>query len=579
MPAHPARTEVQFSIGYITIKLMPRIITPGLAYKHLRRYRQVVSVLTKYGFGEFFGQLRIWEYSNIEKRLLRRKEEYKHLTTAQRLRLALEELGPTFIKMGQMLSTRPDIMPPQFVAELEKLQNRVGPMTAETARGIIESELKRPIEEVFSSFSDRPLAAASLAQVHRATIGNNQVVIKVQRPDITRIIEVDLDIMYALAALMERYLPGAYAINPAGLVREFSENIRREMDFRIEAANMKRFARNFAGTPWVHVPRIYFEQYNTRRLLIMEYIDGIHISEIDRLKREGYDLKKIAQHGADIGVRSTLDHGFFHADPHPGNLVILPGNVICLLDYGMMGTLSTRFRERLGRLIYYIVTNDEKRTARALMGMMESREAVDAETLEVEVSNIIQKYAYLQLHEMELGSVLFQLLRQLQEQRIRFPTHLLWLAKAITTIENAAQKLDPDFNMLEYAKPRTFRFIASSLNPVQQARESFLTLMDSLDVIRDLPYNMGIILDQLKRGRVKIEFEHLGLEPLRLTLNRISNRLAGTIVLAALLITSGLIIVADVPPRVGEIPVFGVIGIGLALFLAAGLFISMFFQK
>ena len=570
---------MQFSIGYITIKLMPRIITPGLAYKHLRRYRQVISVLTKYGFGEFFGQLRIWEYSNIEKRLLHRKEEYKHLTTAQRLRLALEELGPTFIKMGQMLSTRPDIMPPQFIAELEKLQNRVAPMTAETARSIIESELKKPIEEVFSSFNDQPLAAASLAQVHRATIGNDQVVIKVQRPDIAYIIEVDLDIMHTLAALMERYLPGAYAINPAGLVREFSENIRRELDFRIEAANMKRFARNFAGTPWVHVPQIYLEQYNTRRLLIMGYIDGIHVSEIDRLKREGYNLKKIAQHGADIGIRSTLDHGFFHADPHPGNLVILPGNVICLLDYGMMGTLSTRFRERLGRLMYYIVTNDEKRTARALLGMMESREAVDAESLEVEVSNIIQKYAYLQLRDMELGSVLFQLLRQLHGHRVRFPTHLLWLAKAIATIENAARKLDPDFNMLEYAKPRTFRFIASSLNPVQQVKESFLTLMDSLDVIRDLPYNAGIILDQLKRGRVKIEFEHLGLEPLRLTLNRISNRLAGTIVLAALLITSGLIIVADVPPRAGEIPIFGIVGIGLALFLAIGLFISMFFQK
>ena len=558
---------------------MPRIITPGLAYKHLRRYRQVVGILTKYGFGEFFGQIRIWEYINIEKRLLHHKGAFEHTSTAQRMRLAMEELGPTFVKLGQMLSTRPDILPPNFITEFENLQNRVAPMPTEVARKIIESELKKPISEIFSSFNDQPLAAASLAQVHRATIKGDEVVVKVQRPNITQIIEVDLEIMQALAALMERYVPGVYFINPVGLVREFSENIIKELDFRVESDNMQRYAKNFSDTTWVHVPKSYPENYCTKLVLVMEYIEGIPVSDIDRLKNEGYDLCLIAKRGANIGLRSALEFGFFHADPHPGNLVIMPGNVICLLDYGMMGSLSKSYRERLGKMVYYIVNDDEKRTARTLLGLMESRDTVDAETLETEVSNIIQQYAHLTLRNVQLGNVLFKLLHLLREHRIRFPTNLIWLSKAITTIEDVAHRIDPDFEMLENARPFVQQFVLKNLNPLGQVQEVYSTAMDSFDLLKDLPYDAGVILDQLKKGRVKIEFEHIGLEPLRGTLNNVTNRLAITIILAAVLIASALIVVAGVPPKVGDIPVIGIAGFSLAAILAVSLIISMIVRK
>ncbi len=405
------------------------------------------------------------------------------------------------------------------------------------------------------------------------------MVVKVQRPNVRQIIEIDLDVIHNLAFLMERYLRAAYVVNPVGLAKEFSENIRKELDFRVEANNMRRFARNFSGTSWFHVPRVYSDQYNTQRVLVMEYIEGIQVSDIARLKKEGYDFNQIARHGADIGIRSTLDFGFFHADPHPGNLVILPGNIICLLDYGMMGTLSPRYRQRLGRLIFYILNNDEKRTARALLGLMESREVLDAGVLEVEVSNIIQEYSNLSLREIQLGSMLFKLLRLLHQHQIRFPIHLIWLSKAITTVEDVALKLDPDFKMLEFARPYARRFLLNNLNPKHQIRETYLTVLDVVDLIKDLPYDAGVILDQLKKGRVKIEFEHIGLDPIRKTLSRVSNRLGGTMVLAALLISSALIVVAGIPPKVGEVPIIGIVGFGIALILAVALVISMILDR
>ena len=557
---------------------MPRIITPGLAYKHLRRYRQVVGILTKYGLGEFFGQIRNWGHTFLEKGVLHREHELADLTTAQRMRLAMEELGPTFIKMGQMLSTRPDVLPHNYIIELEKLQDQVTPIPAEAVRQVIESELGRPVEEIFSSFDDQPLAAASLAQVHRATLRGKEVVVKVQRPHIADIIEVDLDIMYNLAGLLERYLPGAAALNPRGVIREFGDNLKKELDFRLEAGNMQRFARNFARTPWVRVPEIH-QAYCTQRILTMEYIRGINASEVERLKREGYDLALLARRGADIGFRSALEFGYFHADPHPGNIFILPGNVICLLDYGMMGILSNRDRERLGKLLYFVESSDEKRAARILLEFMESSEIIDAEALENDVCRIILEYAHVSLREVQLGPLLFKLLRLLREHHARFPTRLIWLFKAIAAMEDVSRRVDPDFVMLEAARPYARRLLLKGVNPFRQAREAYFSAMDSAALLQDLPYDIGVVIDQLKKGQVKIEFEHVGLEPIRRTLSHISHHIALTMLLSSLVIASALLVLARIPPLVGEISVIGIIGFGLAALLVIALIIAIILER
>jgi ubiquinone biosynthesis protein len=311
----------------------------------------------------------------------------------------------------------------------------------------------------------------------------------------------------------------------------------------------------------------------------MEYIDGIGISDVDKLRSGGYDLELIARRGADIGFRSALEYGFFQADPHPGNLFILPNNTICLLDFGMMGNLSHRDRERLGKLLYFMSTRDEKRTARALLQLIDSREVIDAETVESDISRIIQDVSQATLAEVQLGGMLFRFLRLLRENNATFPTHLIWLFKSIATLEDVSHRLDSNLIMLELAKPHARRLFLKNLNPVDQARELYFSSLDSAGLLRDLPYDISVILDQLKKGRVKIEFEHIGLEPIRRTLDRVSHHISLTLLLASLLIASALIVLARIPPMVGEVSIIGLVGFIISGVLVLILIFTILFER
>ncbi len=557
---------------------MRRLITPSIALRRLRRFQQVVNVLVKYGFGEMLTRIRIWEAINFERRILRREPKLPGVTAPQRLRLVLEELGPTFIKLGQMLSTRPDLVPPEIIAELKKLQVSVHFVPADIIKSIIESELCQPISGLFESFDDTPLAAASLAQVHRAVLKGEQVVLKVQRPDIVEITEVDIDIMRSVARLAERYSPTVYLINSVGLVEEFAQQIKKELDFRMEANNMRRFAQNFARDETIHIPDVYLELC-TKRVVTMEYLDGINISDTQRLTDEGYNLRLIARRGAILGFKATFQHGFFHADPHPGNIFVLPGNVIGLVDFGMMAILSLRDRERLAKLVYFISVRDEKRVARALNELMESEEIIPAEELEPSMSAIVKEYGDIPIRELRLAGMLFAMMQAIMTHGGRLRPQLLWVTKSIATHEEIARSLNADFNLIDLGKPYAQKLLTQKLNPLRQPYELYYWLIDALDMARDLPYDAGVILRQFRKGRLKIEFEHVGLEPIRRTMERVANRTSLTIIIAALLVSSSVIVLAKVAPFVANIPLLGFIGYIIAAILSFMLAISIWFRS
>jgi len=557
---------------------MPGITTPRVALNRVRRFQHVVNVLAKYGFGEAMSQVHVWECVHVERGILKRECKIPEVNIAQRIRLAIEELGPTFIKLGQLLSTRPDLIPPDIITELKKLQASVNFIPAAAIRGIVESELRRPIVEVFDSFDDNPIAAASLAQVHRAVYKGKQVVLKVQRPNIAESTAADIDIMRNLAALAERYSPTFYLINAVGLVEEFDRLMKKELDFKEEAFNMRRFAQNFADDDTIRIPEVYIE-LSTRRMIVMEFLDGINISNTQKLADEGYNLKLIAKRGAILGFKSTFQFGFFHADPHPGNVIVLPDNVIGLVDYGMMATLSLRDRERLAKLVYFISIRDEKRVARALNELMESEDTIPAEDLEPQMSAIINEYGDVSAGELRLAGMLFAMMRAIMTHGGRLRPQLLWVTKSIAIQEEIAASLHADFNLMELGKPFAQNILNQKFNPFSQPFGLYYWLNDVLDTARDLPYDIGIVLREFRKGRFRIEFEHIGLEPIRLTMERIANRTSLTIIIAALLISSSMIVLSKVPPFIGSIPLLGFIGYIAAIVLSLLLIIAVIRRK
>jgi len=546
-----------------------RLETTGSAFKRLRRFRQVISVFVKYGFGEAMGRIRVWEACNIQRHILRRKAECSiELTTPQRLASALEELGPTFIKVGQLLSTRPDLVPPKYIAELRRLRNFAHLVPAEIIRGTIEAELGRPINELFESFDDTPLGAASLAQVHRATLRGKQVALKVQRPNIAEVIEVDMDILRSLAHLAERYSHSVYLFNALGLVEEFAQQIRKELDFRMEVNNMRRFAQNFAGDATIHIPEVYPELC-TQRVITMEYLDGISISDTQKLSDEGYDRQVIARRGVDIGFKTIFQHGFFHADPHPGNIFVLPGNVIGLVDFGMMATLSLRDRESFAKLVHSISARDERRVARALAELTEHEEVTPAEELEPALSNIITEYGGRSVSELYLAGMLFAMMRAVMKREGRLRPQLVWTTKSVAIAEEIGQLLNADFDIMDLGTPYAWKLLTQKLNPLRERYELYYWFMDALNIVRDLPYDVGIVLRQARKGRLKVEFEHVGLEPIRRTMDRLAHRIPLTILIAALLLSSSVLVLAQVPPFVGGIPLLALIGYIITIILSS----------
>ena len=539
----------------------------GRTYRHFNRYQRIIRILFKYGFDDLIESLHIDQYLETGLKLINKKprEEIEKHSRPARFRMALEELGPTFIKLGQVLSTRPDLIPPEYLDELAELQDNVPPFSYDEVEKLFISETGKMPSELFQSFDKQPIAAASIGQAHRGKLyTGEEVVVKVQRPNLEKIITVDLEIIAYLASLMEQYLEELQGHQPSAIVEEFARSLSHEIDYTVELANIQRFARQFHGNATVHVPLVY-PDLSSERILTMEFIDGIKASKADLLRKKGYDLQLIAKRGTKLVMEQVFVHGFFHGDPHPGNIFILPDNIICFLDFGMMGRLSRRDREDFTDLMLSIVTKNDRRITGGVLSITTQFGKVDHNSLSRDLGDLLERYLYLPLKDLHAGKVLQELLDLVQRHKLSIKPNLYLMIKALSTIEGVGLVLDPDLELIKLAEPYIKRVKTERLRPGRLAEEIGETGNEYIKLIQEGPEEVRSILRQLRAGKMKLEFEHRGLTGLAVALDRISNRIAFAIVLAAQIIGSSLIILSDIPPKWHDIPL-----IGLAGFLMAG---------
>ncbi|GAB6906817.1 ABC-1 domain-containing protein [Desulfosarcina cetonica] len=549
----------------------------GRTYRNLNRYRQILSVLLKYGFDNILELLRIDQYIELGFQMLTRhrtEREERH-TRAERVRMAIEELGPTFIKMGQILSTRPDLVPVDFIQELSRLQDKIPSFSIADVRRIVYQETGQSIDDLFTYFDPAPLASASIGQVHRARLlDDEEVAVKIQRPGIRRIVEVDLEIMLHLATLAERHIEELAHHRPVKIVEEFARSIEKEMDYTLEATSMERVARSFLQDPTVYIPKVYRE-ITTQRVLTTEFIDGIKVSRLDELDAQGLDRKLITRRGATILLTQIFEHGFFHADPHPGNLFVLPENVICLLDFGMMGTVDRNTRELFVELVDAVVRRDEPRTARVLLKLTLWDEEPDMRLLGKDVADFMGEYLYRPLKEIKIGKLLQQMLDLASRHRLRIPPEIFLMMKAISTVEGVGLTLDPDFDMLKHSEPFIRQVKLSRFSPKRLSSDAVSLAGQYMDFLQEFPKDLLEITRNIRQKKFTFMLELKNMENMLATHDQISNRISFSIIIAALIIGSALIVISKTPPLVYGISLIGIIGFLTAAILGIWLLVAI----
>jgi len=509
---------------------------PERRIRHLKRYREIASVLVRQGFGELVDLLELQPYLALPRQLLhRRRQEVPPLGTPQRVRLAMEELGPTFVKLGQVLSTRPDLIPPAYIAELVKLQDTVPPAEWEPVRAQIEAELGAPLEELFATFDPHPIAAASLAQVHAATLPDgSEIVVKVQRPNIETTIETDLEILFDLARLLQARTPLGELYDMPEIAEDFATTMHAELDFYREGHNADRFRANFVSESYLHIPQVYWD-YTTRRVLVLERISGIKIDDIEALDTAGYDRHRIALHAIRMIVKEMLEDGFFHADPHPGNFLVMQGEVIGAMDFGMVGYLGRHEKDELIRLYVVAVRLDDEDIVDQLIRMGAAAQRVDRAGLRRDVARMLRKYQGLPLEAINTGEVIEEAMSIAFHHHLHMPSEYWLLAKTLGMMEGVGLKLDPDFDIFAVSKPYVRRFMWQQFSPRALGEKALRGGQEWGDLVLTMPRRLSRLLDDAEAGNLSANLHLPEVPDLMVRLDRIANRLSMSILLAALI--------------------------------------------
>ncbi len=546
-------------------------------FAQVSRYRHIMAVLAKYGFLEVTDALR--SRFKLGRRIASGDVEKVKQSTSRpaRVRLALEELGPTFVKFGQLLSTRPDLIPGEYIKELERLQDEVAPEKFDVIKTEVERELQGKLDNLFLSFDPVPLAAGSIAQVHRAvTKEEDSVVVKVRRPDISRIIQVELKIIEDVAGLLTTALfEDAQTIDPQRMVKEFSNAVSKEVDLDNERQNQVKFIHNFQDDQTIHVPRIY-EKYCTKGVLTMEYIDGIKPADAELIKEKGLDPKVVAGRGANFVLKQVFEFGFFHADPHPGNFFLLSDNVLAPIDFGQVSRLSKQDRLLLNEILLAIVDNDASELIRALDRNEMISEETDTDKLHRDAELMLETYHNLPLKDIPVNKIIAQMFDLIRKHRIYPPSQFTLMLKSLMTIESFAKSMNPDFEIIQYLRPYAKMFSFSDIEPKELVRYMRRAVREAGNLASKLPDDARSIISKFRKGQFQMRIHHEHLESLVQTLDKSSNRISFALIIAALLIASSSLVTQEGSLlNVLDYQTLGIIGYISAAIIGVWLIISI----
>jgi len=528
---------------------------------------EISSILIRYGGGDLVRRLGVGGILERAGRVLHWKEsvEIEHLDPAQRFRQALEELGPTFIKLGQVLATRVDLFPPNWISELEKLQSNAPALPFEKLLPQMKATLKGlDPHVVFDNLNTTPRAAASIAQVYEANLKDGTpVIIKVRRPGIETKIEADLRIMSHIARLVEAEFPETRRYQPRQVVQHFAKSLRRELDLAAEARNIQRFGEKFAADETVLIPKVYWD-YTGQTMNVQQRIDGIPGNKLLDADAAGLDRKVLADRGANVVLRMILLHGHFHADPHPGNVFYLPGNRIALVDFGMTGMLTHERRNQISDLLVSILTKDE-------MGLLDvllewTGDSVVNETkLASDVIEFIFNYSSVHLKDISFGNLLNELTAMIREHHLVMPSDLTLLFKTLITLEGLGRQLNPEFDMAEHVEPFVKEVLRLRYSPEAVMKRSAHSVKDMFSVLTGLPRDLSKFFKELRRGRVRIDIDVKRLERFGQQIDRTTNRLTIGIMTASLVIGSSIVMTIQGGPKIFGMPFLGFLGFLIAV--------------
>jgi len=517
-------------------------LPPIRAIRNVGRFIEIVSVLVRHGFGEVVDQLRLWGYiPRFKRRTIQRAGEPRsEQTLAYRLRLALEDLGPTAIKFGQVISTRPDLIPAEVIEELSRLQEKVPTFPSELAVELLEAELGRPVNELFADFERIPFAAGSLGQVHRARHHDGTLLaVKIRRPNIIREVERDISLLKFLAGQASQTWLSPF--DPEGLVQHFSRTIRRELNFRREGRTIQEFARLFVEDATLYVPRVY-DDLTTDAVVTMEFVDGCRPSDDEGLSRVVATKPQLAVQGTHIFMRMAFEFGFFHGDPHPGNIRVLPDGAIALIDYGMVVMLSEDNREQLVDLFLAVAHQDAARAERLVRKLGRPSRPIDDILLRADVQDFIETYYGVELERLNVGNMLNDFIHILVQHGLRCPADLMLLIRAVITLEGVGRSLDPKFNLATEIAPFVERIVHRRYEPQRVMERTLSDAKAVIGAMHDLPGQLGRTLQKLATDDLRIQLEHRKLDDFVTEFDRSSNRIVVGLITSSLIVASALVL-------------------------------------